>query len=71
VNTIRLRLLKIGARIPFTTRRVVVSMASGYPWQGVFAQAWKALRICAPTLLLKTQDFRSAAPRMRLNSAAT
>ena len=44
VNTIRLRLLKIGARIRFTARRVVVSMASGYPCQGLFGHAWKALR---------------------------
>jgi hypothetical protein len=44
VNTIRLRLLKIGARIRFTARRVVVSMAGGYAWQGLFGHAWKALR---------------------------
>jgi hypothetical protein len=44
VNTIRLRLLKIGAQIRFTARRVVVSMASGYAWQGLFGHAWKALR---------------------------
>jgi hypothetical protein len=35
VNTIRLRLLKIGAQIRFT--------ASGYAWQGLFAHACKAL----------------------------
>jgi len=45
VNTIRLRLLKIGAQIRFTARRVVVSMASGYAWQGLFGHVWKALRI--------------------------
>jgi len=43
VNTIRLRLLKIGAQIRFTARRVVVSMASGYAWQGLFTHACKAL----------------------------
>jgi len=43
VNTIRLRLLKIGAQIHFTARRVVISMSSGYPWQGLFGQACKAL----------------------------
>jgi len=43
VNTIRLRLLKIGAQIRFTARRVVVSMASGYPCQALFGFAWKAL----------------------------
>ena len=44
VETIRLRLLKIGARISFSVRRVVVSMSSGYPWQNLFGQAWAALR---------------------------
>jgi hypothetical protein len=44
VQTIRLRLLKIGARIRFSVRRVLVSMSSGYPWQGLFAHAWAALR---------------------------
>jgi hypothetical protein len=43
VNTIRLRLLKIGARIRFTARRVVVSMSSGYPWQDLFGHAWNSL----------------------------
>jgi len=43
VNTIRLRLLKIGAQIRFTARRVVVSMSSGYPWQGLFGHAWQSL----------------------------
>jgi hypothetical protein len=43
VSTIRLRLLKIGAQIRFTARRVVISMASGYAWQGLFGHAWKVL----------------------------
>jgi len=44
VHTIRLRLLKIGARIRFSARRVLVSMSSGHPWQQVFGQGWAALR---------------------------
>lgn len=43
-TTIRLQLLKIGAPIRITARKVWVSMASSYPWQVVFAQAWQALR---------------------------
>ena len=43
VNTIRLRLLKIGARVRWTARRVSISMASAYPWQSLFAHTWKAL----------------------------
>ncbi|MGD8385340.1 MAG: IS1380 family transposase [Lysobacterales bacterium] len=44
VQTIRLRLLKIGARIRITARKVWVSMASSYPLQAVFARAWSQLR---------------------------
>lgn len=44
VQTIRVRLLKIGARIRISARRVLVSMSSRYPWQGLFAQAWAAMR---------------------------
>jgi hypothetical protein len=45
VNTIRLRLLKIGALVRWTARRVSVSMASAYPWPRLFAHAWRTLRI--------------------------
>ena len=41
---IRLRLLKIGAQIRITTRRVWLSLASSYPLQPLFAQVWTALR---------------------------
>ena len=44
VDTIRLRLLKIGARVRVTVRRLVVSMASGFPAKLAFRQAWEALR---------------------------
>ena len=35
VSTIRAKLLKIGAQIRVTVRKVWVSMASSYPWQGL------------------------------------
>jgi len=38
VSTIRTRLLKIGARVGVSLRRVFLSMASSYPWQELFAQ---------------------------------
>ncbi len=44
VGTIRLRLLKIGAQIRITTRKVWVSLASGFPWQAMFARVWANLR---------------------------
>lgn len=44
VGTIRLRLLKIGAQVRVTVRKVWVQMASGYPYQGLFEQVWQRLR---------------------------
>lgn len=42
--TIRTRLLKIGARVRVTVRKVWISMASSYPWQRLFEQVWRQLR---------------------------
>jgi hypothetical protein len=44
VSTIRTRLLKIGAQIRVTVRKVGVSMASSYPWQPLYEQVWENLR---------------------------
>ena len=44
VATIRTRLLKIGALVRVSVRRVWLSMASSYPWQALFAQVWANLR---------------------------
>jgi Transposase DDE domain group 1 len=44
VSTIRTKLLKIGAQIRVTVRKVWVSMASSYPWQGLYQQVWTSLR---------------------------
>jgi hypothetical protein len=44
VSTIRLKLLKIGALIRITVRKVWVSLAGGYPYAELFAQAWARLR---------------------------
>ena len=38
VSTIRTRLLKIGAQIRVTVRKVWVSMASSYPWPDLYRQ---------------------------------
>jgi hypothetical protein len=47
-GTIRLKLLKIGARIKVSVRRVVVSMASGYPYERSFAQVYANLQRAGP-----------------------
>jgi hypothetical protein len=44
VSTIRTKLLKIGAQIRVTVRKVWVSMASSYPWQKLYAEVWENLR---------------------------
>jgi Transposase DDE domain group 1 len=43
-HTIRLQLLKIGAQIRLTVRKVWISLASSFPHQNIFAQAWNQLR---------------------------
>ena len=43
-GTIRTTLLKIGARVKVTVRRVWVHLASGYPWAEHFVEAWLRLR---------------------------
>jgi len=43
VSTIRTKLLKIGAQVRVTVRKVWVSMASSYPWQGLYGQVWANL----------------------------
>jgi Transposase DDE domain group 1 len=45
VSTIRTKLLKIGAQIRVTVRKVWVSMSSSYPWQGLYQQVWTNLRL--------------------------
>jgi hypothetical protein len=48
VGTLRLKLFKIGARIRETSRRVWIQMASGYPYQRLFASLVATLK-AAPT----------------------
>ncbi|HVZ84525.1 MAG TPA: IS1380 family transposase [Terracidiphilus sp.] len=44
MHTIRIRLLKIGAVVRLSARRVWLSLATGYPWQNLFREVWQALR---------------------------
>ena len=48
VNTLRLKLLKIGARIRETSRRIWVHLASGYPYRDLLAELLQKLR-ASPT----------------------
>jgi len=44
VSTIRTKLLKIGAQVRISVRKVWLSMASSYPWQRLYEQVWSNLR---------------------------
>jgi hypothetical protein len=46
-GTIRLKLLKIGARVTVSVRRVKIAMASAYPWRDEWELAHLALRTAA------------------------
>jgi hypothetical protein len=47
-STIRTRLLKIGAQVRVSVRRVYLAMAASYPWASLFAQVHANLRSAAP-----------------------
>jgi hypothetical protein len=44
VDTIRLKLFKIGAILRTSVRRITLQLNSAYPWKNIFAQAFHALR---------------------------
>jgi hypothetical protein len=44
VDTIRLKLLKIGAIVRLSVRRVLLQLSSAYPWKEIYAHAFHALR---------------------------
>ena len=46
--TIRLKLLKLGAQIKVTVRKVWVSLAESYPYRVLFSQVYANLRRCCP-----------------------
>ena len=46
-DTIRVKLLKIGATIQVSVRRVVLALSEAYPFQAVFERAWANLRALA------------------------
>jgi hypothetical protein len=49
-DTMRLKLLKIGAVVRFTVRRVWVALSEAYPFRDVFVRVWENLRrLVVPT----------------------
>lgn len=49
-DTIRLKLLKIGAVVKISVRRIFISLASGYPYQQIFLHATDNLQRAGPLL---------------------
>ena len=44
VDTIRLKLFKIGALVRLSVRRITLQLSSAYPWKDIYARAYQALR---------------------------
>lgn len=44
VGTIRTKLLKLGARVLISVRRIQIAISTGYPFQAVFATAYQKLQ---------------------------
>jgi hypothetical protein len=44
VDTIRLKLLKIGHIVQVSVRRVLLQLRSAYPWKDLYAHAFHALQ---------------------------
>ena len=44
VDTIRLKLFKIGAVVRISVRRILLQLSSTYPWKEIYARAFHALR---------------------------
>jgi hypothetical protein len=49
-ESIRVKLLKIGAQVRVSVRRVYMSLASGYPYQGVFLKILENIKRARPLL---------------------
>lgn len=59
-DTIRLKLLRIGAQIKVTVRKVWVSLSESYPYQQLFKQVYENLRRLCPIPLRCWQFISSA-----------
>ena len=49
VGTIRLKLLKLGAKITISVRRIVIAIASSCPYQHIFANAHSRIQAIPDT----------------------
>ncbi|WP_397330352.1 transposase [Nostoc sp. FACHB-190] len=49
VGTIRTKLLKLGALITVSTRRILIAITSSYPYKHIFATAHRRLKMLSNT----------------------
>ena len=73
-GTIRLKLLKIGALVRRSVRRIKFAMASGFPWQTEFALAYLYLQPRLPAIAEpdRPRPIQAPSPRhVRRTRAAT
>jgi hypothetical protein len=64
-GTIRQRLLKIGAQVKVSVRRVLVSFASACPYQKLFERVWRNLRKFRPRVTRNLQPTPVFVPQRR------
>lgn len=65
-ETIRLKLLKIGARVQVTVRKVWVALAEGCPYQDLFRTAYENLRRIAGRVSKRVQRAINASRKAKL-----
>jgi hypothetical protein len=49
VGTIRLNLLKLGARITISVRRILIAIASSCPYQDIWSEAYSRIQALSDT----------------------
>ena len=58
-DTIRLKLLKIGARVRVSVRRVWLSLSAAYPWKHVLSQVLRNLQQFLPAVPAASRPLRT------------
>lgn len=71
VDTIRLRVLKIGAAAKATVRKIWVAMSESRPWQETFAAAYRALTAWRSPAAVPAQPNDTSSPHFNEQSAFT
>lgn len=68
-DTIRVKLLKIGATIQVSVRRVVLAMSEAFPFQTIYQRAWENLRCLGESFLSFTRAPENPPPDPASNAS--